>query len=290
MTSVDNDPDLRVKGEQMSQMERYIHKEQHPVPAPRSQKQPLPLPKPKSPSKERTGRIGGVEEPHQEIPGHREPSPANSTLEAESDSQPHHHLIPDSRTPVKPLSRSGSVSSTGTHSVESPMKSLAVSKSSKHSTPRSLKSEEPKRSNSEGCSTDSSTGTYNVESSKISKNVCGTSKSYGPKSLKNSKSKFMNSETSSESSEKRLNQNSSTSTSSKKSESAAQGRERMTSENPEERPSTAHSGVEDPPPPHRRVTIARFLFTLFMHIIIGIIEGNSIYIFMAKFMCFICFT
>ncbi|XP_050723275.1 protein fantom-like isoform X2 [Eriocheir sinensis] len=252
MTSVDNDPDQRVKCEQISQKEGDIHKEKHPVPAPRSQKQTLPSPKPKSPSKGKTERIGAVEEPHQETPEHREPSPANITPEAESDSQPQQRLIPDSRTPEKPLSRSGSVSSTGTYSVENPMKSLASSKSSKHSTPRGFKSEKPKRSNSEGSSTESSTGTYNIESPKISKNVLGTSKADAPKCLKSSKSKCVNSETSSESSEKRLNQKSSPSTSSKKSESAAQARERMTSENPEEGPSTSHSRMGDPPLPHRR--------------------------------------
>lgn len=275
VTSIENEVHKKVNDKQETQEaeEGNIHKEKHPVPAPRSQKCPPFSPKDKRTSLEKIGSNGSTEEPHQNTPEHRELTASNFVPKSETDSQAHQSHVIDSTTQQKPHSRSGSVSSTGTYNVEDHNKSITSSKSSKETTPRSLKSylksEKMKRSNSEGSATDSSTRTYNVESPKISRNVSGASKTDDPKSPISSKSKTMNSEASSGSSEWRLKNKRSTSASSKKSfhsKSFAQARERLTSENPEEAPSTSHShkGVPD-----HLVTITTFLLTLFTCIMIA---------------------
>lgn len=261
MTRRDDDPGQRVSGEQVSQRGGGDpHKETHPVPAPRSQKHSPLSPNTKSPALQETGGIAEAEELHQVTPECREPDPSNIVPESESDSQAHQRLGADSTAQEKSLSRSGSDTSTGTYRVEKPKKSLPLSKSSQNGTPRSHKSPDPKRSNSDDSSTDcSSTGTYNVESSKVSKNVSCTSKTDAPKSLKSSKSKSVSRETSSESSEKRRKHTASPSAASKKptQPEPTQVRERVTPENPEEGPGTSYSHTGDPPPPHHMVTIIR---------------------------------
>lgn len=281
MASEDDKLSQKVNDEQVSEMgqEGNVHKDIHPIPAPRSQKSTPFSPQRKSPSLEKSGSKGSLDEPHQNTPEHRESSPPKFIPEGESDSQVHTNTITESRSQQKPLSRSGSVSSTGTYNVENPKKSTSSSKSGREITPRShgedLRILNPEGSSSEGSSTDSSTGTYNVENSKISKNVSGTSKTDVPKSLKSSKSKSVNSDVSSGSSERKPKHRASPSTSNKKSvqsKPSTEDMEKLTPENPEEGPSTSHSNTgAAPPTPQHSVTITNFLLTLLMCIVTGIV-------------------
>ena len=188
--------------------------------------------------------------------------PSESSSQSESHRQIHQCITSDPIAQQIALSRSSSVSSTGTYNVESP-KETKTYDNANTDTPRNLRNTKTKIIDSVG-SEDSSTGTYNVESPKMSK-ISSKSNTDVSKMFKNKNPKRADSQSSSIShfSRRSSKQEASSSASHKKSipsMSSFHIREEVSSEVPEEQPSNSQAATALPLQiPTQMVILFKFL-------------------------------